>query len=44
MLDCCIIGAGASGLFCGMLLPRGWKKCILEKNSSAGLKILLSGK
>ena len=44
MLDCCIIGAGASGLFCGMLLPREWKKCILEKNSSAGVKILLSGK
>ncbi|MBF0981138.1 aminoacetone oxidase family FAD-binding enzyme [Candidatus Gracilibacteria bacterium] len=44
MLDCCIIGAGASGLFLGLHLPKEWKKLILEQNSSPGIKILLSGK
>lgn len=44
MLDCVIIGAGASGLFCGMQLPKQWKKLMLEHNKTAGFKILLSGK
>ena len=44
MLDCCIIGAGASWLFLWMHLPRDWNKLILEKNATPGTKILLSGK
>lgn len=44
MLDCCIIGAGASGLFLGMHLPKQRNKLILEQNTTAGIKILLSGK
>lgn len=43
MLDCCIIGAGASGLFAGMHLPKEWKKLTLEHTTTAGFKILLSG-
>lgn len=44
MLDCCIIGAGASGLFLWLHLPKEWKKLILEQNTSPGIKILLSWK
>ncbi|PZM87587.1 MAG: hypothetical protein DLD55_00585 [candidate division SR1 bacterium] len=44
MREAIIIGAGASGLFLGTQLPKGWKKLILEKNSNIGTKILLSGK
>lgn len=44
MLDCCIIGAGASGLFLWMHLPKERNKLILEQNSTPGIKILLSGK
>ena len=44
MLDCCIIGAGASGLFLWLYLPKEWKKLILEQNTSPGIKILLSWK
>ena len=40
--DVIIIGAGASGLFLGTNL-KGKKVAILEKNSSAGKKILASG-
>ena len=40
--DIIIIGAGASGLFLGANL-KGKKIAILEKNSSAGKKILASG-
>ena len=40
--DVIIIGAGASGLFLGANL-KGKKIAILEKNSSAGKKILASG-
>ncbi|WP_103618739.1 NAD(P)/FAD-dependent oxidoreductase [Campylobacter concisus] len=40
--DVIIIGAGASGLFLGANL-KGKKIAILEKNSSAGKKILTSG-
>lgn len=40
--DVIIIGAGASGLFLGANL-KGKKVAILEKNSSAGKKILASG-
>lgn len=43
--DCIIIGAGAAGLFCAanISLPRQRNILILEKNSSAGKKLLLSG-
>ena len=40
--DVIIVGAGASGLFLGANL-KGKKIAILEKNSSAGKKILVSG-
>jgi len=40
--DVIIIGAGASGLFLGANL-KGKKIAILEKNNSAGKKILASG-
>lgn len=40
--DVIIVGAGASGLFLGANL-KGKKVAILEKNSSAGKKILASG-
>ena len=40
--DVVIVGAGASGLFLGANL-KGKKVAILEKNSSAGKKILASG-
>ena len=40
--DVIIVGAGASGLFLGTNL-KGKKVAILEKNSSAGKKILASG-
>jgi|GEM_PF-371277 hypothetical protein len=44
MHDVIIIGAGASGLFCSMLLPKQRKKLILEKTDSIATKLLLSGK
>lgn len=44
MFDVIIIWAGASGLFCGMLLPKNTKKLILEKTATIGNKILLSWK
>lgn len=44
MHDVIIIGAGASGLFCWMLLPKQRKKLILEKTDSMATKLLLSGK
>ena len=44
MFDVIIIWAGASGLFCWMLLPKDKKKLILEKTGTIGSKVLLSGK
>ncbi|MDD3646058.1 MAG: aminoacetone oxidase family FAD-binding enzyme [Candidatus Gracilibacteria bacterium] len=41
--DIIIIGAGAAGLFCSINLPTSLNKLILEKNKSAGTKVLLSG-
>ena len=42
--DVLIIGAGASGLMCGIYAVRkGLKVLILEKNAKAGMKILVSG-
>ena len=39
-----IVGAGASGLFCSLLLSKqGYDVTIIEKNSKAGRKILASG-
>jgi len=39
-----IIGAGASGLFCSILLSQqGHNVCVIEKNAKAGRKILASG-
>ncbi len=44
MFDFIIIWAGASGLFCWMLLPKNQKKLILERTGTIGSKVLLSGK
>ncbi|NDK07757.1 aminoacetone oxidase family FAD-binding enzyme [Candidatus Gracilibacteria bacterium] len=41
--DIIIIGAGASGLFTAIKSPSYLSKLIIEKNKSAGTKILLSG-
>ncbi|MFZ8932545.1 MAG: NAD(P)/FAD-dependent oxidoreductase [Bacteriovoracaceae bacterium] len=41
--DICILGAGASGLFCASLLGPNARTIILEKNPTAGKKILISG-
>ncbi len=42
--DVVIIGAGAAGLFCAIhALKRGRKVALLEHNSKAGAKILVSG-
>lgn len=42
--DIIIVGAGASGLMCGYLLGRdGRDVCVIEKNSSAGKKLLATG-
>jgi len=39
-----IIGAGASGLFCSILLAKkGYNVTVIEKNTKAGRKILASG-
>ncbi len=44
MYDAVIVGAGACGLMCGVqAAARGKKVLILEKNSKAGAKILISG-
>jgi hypothetical protein len=41
--DIAIIGAGASGLFAGALIGKERKTIIVEKNSTAGKKLLLTG-
>lgn len=42
--DIVIVGAGASGLMCGYLLGRdGRDVCVIEKNKSAGKKLLATG-
>lgn len=42
--DIIIVGAGASGLMCGYLLGRdGRDVCVIEKNKSAGKKLLATG-
>lgn len=42
--DCLILGAGASGLFCGAELAKGGKKVvILDKGKKIARKILMSG-
>lgn len=41
--DVIIVGAGASGLFCSASFPTKVKGLILEKNSSPGVKLLLTG-
>jgi len=41
--DIIIIGAGPAGLFAGASARRGLKALIVEKNSSAGRKLLMSG-
>lgn len=42
--DIIIVGAGASGLMCGYLLGKnGRDVCIVEKNPSAGKKLLATG-
>lgn len=41
--DCIIIGAGASGLFCGASMETPLKGLILEKTASPGTKLLMSG-
>src|SRR5690606_39433521 len=44
MYDAVIVGAGACGLMCGVqAAARGKKVLVLEKNSKAGAKILISG-
>ena len=43
--DVVIIGAGPAGMMAGIKAKRLTNKvCILEKNSSAGVKLLLTGK
>ncbi len=41
--DIIIIGAGPAGLFAGASIKSGRKALILEKNNSAGKKLLMSG-
>ena len=42
--DVIIVGAGASGLMCGINAGnRGLRVLVLEKNPKPGLKILVSG-
>ncbi len=41
--DCIIIGAGASGLFCGAAAMQRINGLILEKTGHAGTKLLMSG-
>ena len=43
MRDEIIIGGGASGLFCGMLLPKNDRKLLIEANAKCGEKLLLTG-
>lgn len=43
MHDIIIIGGGAAGLFCSVFSPKHLKKIILEKNTSLGKKVVLSG-
>lgn len=42
--DVCVIGAGAAGLFCAARIAESGKRvCVLERNTRAGKKILISG-
>ncbi|MDD5198108.1 MAG: aminoacetone oxidase family FAD-binding enzyme [Candidatus Gracilibacteria bacterium] len=43
MYDIIIIGGGAAGLFYSIFAPKNLRKIILEKNSSLGKKVILSG-
>jgi len=43
MWDVIIVGAGPSGLMCGVTLKSGLKVLILEKNEISGKKLLASG-
>lgn len=43
MYDIIIIGGGAAGLFCSITAPKNLQKIILEKNTSLGKKVILSG-
>lgn len=43
MYDIIIIGGGAAGLFSSIFAPKNLQKIILEKNSSLGKKVILSG-
>jgi len=44
LYDLLIIGAGPAGLFCGIhCAAAGLSVCLLEKNTSAGKKLLISG-
>ncbi len=42
MYDIIIVWWWASGLFCSLFLPKGQKKCIIEKTDKLGSKVLLS--
>jgi len=41
--DLIIVGAGASGLFAGAEADQSIKTLILERNSSPGIKLLMTG-
>lgn len=41
--DCIIVGAGASGLFCGAVFPEKINGLLLEKTRQPGTKLLMSG-
>lgn len=44
IIDVIVIGAGPAGLFAAQVCgAKGLKTCLLEKNKSAGLKLLISG-
>ena len=44
IFDIIIVGAGPAGLMAGISSKEGSRVCILEKNASAGKKLLISGK
>ena len=45
MSNCIIIGAGASGMMCGILLgEKGHRVVILEQNERIGKKLYITGK